>query len=154
MHTRWIHIIGAWDYLKWKHVIPIKREDDENEIISAKIIVYAGENEEYYSFITHEAYHALKDWMNYRASYGERINPESWLMRNLWKTTNMKYGSKTGLAQQPEQLKNSAIKSLIGKALFQQGVRPVLEEGNEDMILKDYMVSENILKLIVNNMHK
>ena len=63
--------------------------------------------------------------MNYRASYGERINPESWLMRNLWKTTNMKYGSKTGLAQQPEQLKSSAIKSLIGKALFQQGVRPV-----------------------------
>lgn len=67
--------------------------------------------------------------MNYRAAYGERINPESWLMRNLWKTTNMKYGSKTGLAQQPEQLKSSAIKSLIGKALFQQGVRPVLEEG-------------------------
>jgi hypothetical protein len=42
--------IGAWDFLKWKHVIPI--ENNNGSIVAAKIIVYAGEPEQYYSFIT------------------------------------------------------------------------------------------------------
>jgi len=46
--------IGAWDYLLWKHVSPIS--NDEGEIIAAKITVYGGDAEEYYSFITPEAY--------------------------------------------------------------------------------------------------
>jgi predicted RNase H-like nuclease (RuvC/YqgF family) len=66
--------------------------------------------------------------MDYRESYGEKITGENWLMRNLWKTTNMKYGSKNGLAQYPERLKSSGVKSLVGKALFQQNVRPILEK--------------------------
>jgi hypothetical protein len=37
--------LGAWDYLKWKHIIPIL--NDKNEIIAAKIRVYADEEEEY-----------------------------------------------------------------------------------------------------------
>lgn len=123
--------LGAWDYLKWKHIIPIRNEDDDGEIVAAKIIVYAGEIEKYYSFITAEAYRSLKDWMDHRESYGEKVKGESWLMRNLWKTTNMRYGSKSGLAQHPIQLKSSGIKSMICKALFQQGVRPVLENGNK-----------------------
>jgi integrase len=125
--------LGAWDYLRWKHIIPIKVETDNksDSVNGAKIIVYAGENEQYYSFITTEAYQSLKDWMDYRESYGEKITGESWLMRNLWKTTNMRYGSKTGLAQYPRPLKSSGIKSLVCKALFQQNVRPILEKGNK-----------------------
>ncbi len=42
--------LGAWDYLRWKHIIPIKNEN--NEVIAAKVRVYAGEKEEYLSFIT------------------------------------------------------------------------------------------------------
>jgi integrase len=123
--------LGAWDYLKWKHVIPIMDEEKNSEIIAAKIIVYAGDKEQYYSFITVEAYQSLKDWMVHRESYGEKITGDSWLMRNLWKTTNMRYGSKTGLAQNPLKLKSSGIKSLVGKALFQQNVRPVLEKDKK-----------------------
>ena len=63
--------LGAWDYLKWKDVVPI--HDEENEIIAAKLVVYRGEPEEYYSFITPEAYNAVKEWMNFRISYGEVI---------------------------------------------------------------------------------
>jgi hypothetical protein len=73
--------LGAWDYLKWKHVIPI--ENKEGEIIAAKLIIYAGEPEEYYCFITPEAYNALKNWMEYRSAAGEEIKGESWLMRNM-----------------------------------------------------------------------
>jgi hypothetical protein len=33
--------VGSWDNLRWKHIIPIK--NDDNSTIAAKIIVYAGE---------------------------------------------------------------------------------------------------------------
>lgn len=123
--------LGAWDYLEWKHVTPVMNEEKSSEVIAAKILVYAGENEQYYSFITNEAYQSLKDWMDYRESYGEKITGESWLMRNLWKTTNMRYGSKSGLAQHPIRLRSSGIKSMICKALFQQNIRPILQNGNK-----------------------
>src|SRR5919198_3116028 len=44
--------IGAWDYLKWKHVTPMFLERGNDEIIAAKLIVYSDDSEEYYTFIT------------------------------------------------------------------------------------------------------
>ena len=88
--------LGAWDYLKWKNVKPIY--DNAGEVISAKLEVYSGDFEEYYTFITPEAYTAVKEWMDFRASYGENITGDSWLMRDLWQTTNMSYGARWGLA--------------------------------------------------------
>lgn len=44
--------LGAWDYLKWKYIIPIERK---GKVIAAKIIVYPGDVEEYFTFITPEA---------------------------------------------------------------------------------------------------
>jgi hypothetical protein len=32
--------VGAWDYLRWKHVIPIKDDKKEEVIVAAKLIVY------------------------------------------------------------------------------------------------------------------
>jgi len=49
----------------------------------------------------------------------------------MWKTTNITYGAKLGYAKTPEKLKSSGIRSLLSKALFQQGVRGVIQEGNK-----------------------
>jgi hypothetical protein len=38
--------VGAWDYLRWKHVIPLK--NDKGDIIATKLIVYNEEHDEYY----------------------------------------------------------------------------------------------------------
>jgi hypothetical protein len=84
--------IGAWDSLQWKHVTSIP--NDNGEVIAAKLLIYPGDSEEYYCFITNEAYAALKDWMNYRSNHGENITSDSWLMRDLWQTTEMNYGAK------------------------------------------------------------
>jgi len=73
--------LGAWDYLLWGHINPIK---NGNNVIAAKIKVYAGDDEEYFSFITPEAYYTLEKWIKYRAESGEIINENSWLMRQLW----------------------------------------------------------------------
>ena len=40
--------IGAWDYLRWGNIQPIERE---SKIVTAKIIVYAGESELYFSYM-------------------------------------------------------------------------------------------------------
>jgi integrase len=51
--------LGAWDYLKWGHIRPIERDD---EIVASKVIVYAGEDEEYFTFISKEATFSLISW--------------------------------------------------------------------------------------------
>ena len=67
--------LGAWDYLRWKHVIP--KSNDKGEVIATKLVIYAEEEDEYFTFITPEAYNALKDWMDFRISCGENITGES-----------------------------------------------------------------------------
>jgi hypothetical protein len=124
--------LGAWDYLQWKHVSPTNSENaKDGEVIAAKLIVYADEAEEYYTFITPEAYYALKDWMDFRASYGEKITGESWIMRDLWQTTNMNYGARWGLATNPKRLQSIAVKRLLDRALWEQGIRHTLPAGKK-----------------------
>jgi len=56
--------IRSWDYLKWKHIIPLK-DKSNNNVIAAKITVFdTKNNKEYFSFITPEAYYSLKGWIN------------------------------------------------------------------------------------------
>jgi hypothetical protein len=119
--------LGAWDYLRWKHVFAIK--DVRGEVIAAKVIIYAEEEDEYYTYITPEAYIALKNWMDFRVGYGEKITGESWLMRDLWQTTNQKYGARWGLATNPKKLHSIAIKRLLSRALWEQGIRHALAPG-------------------------
>jgi len=127
--------VGAWNYLRWKHVTAIT-DEKTGKILAAKLLVYAGEPEEYYSFITIEAYNSLKDWMDFRASYGENITGESWLMRNIWRTADIKRGGeeattsttakggRVGLVTQPKKLASNAIQKLLSRALSEQGIRP------------------------------
>jgi hypothetical protein len=126
--------VGAFDYLKWKHIVPL--HDEKGNIIAAKMIIYPGDREEYFTFITTEAYDALKEWMNFRLSFGEQINGESWIMRDIWQTTNVDYGAKWGLATIPKKLQSSAIKRLINRALWEQGIRHPLKNGERRHELK------------------
>ncbi|MGH9977591.1 MAG: hypothetical protein ACRD8Z_17415, partial [Nitrososphaeraceae archaeon] len=118
--------LGAWDFLQWKHVSPVC--DEKGNLLGAKLIVYAGELEEYYTFVTPEAYDALKEWMDFRSSYGENVTGASWLMRDIWQTTNINYGAKLGLATAPKKLKSGGIKRLLERALWEQGIRQPLPD--------------------------
>jgi integrase len=117
--------IGAWDYLQWGHIRPIERN---NEVIAAKIIVYAGEDEEYFTYISPEAWRALVDWKNYRQSSGELINDESWVMRDLWDT---RVAQGRGLASCPKKLASLGVKRLMERAIWAQGLRKKLEPGKK-----------------------
>ena len=62
--------------MQWKNISSIS-SNTTGEIIAAKILIYPGDREEYYTFITPEAYNELKEWMDFRAEYGEKINGDS-----------------------------------------------------------------------------
>src|SRR5215207_9127750 len=110
--------LGAWDYLRWKDIQPIERQ---GKVIAAKIVVYAGDDEEYFSFITAEAYMELQKWMQYRQDGGEEIHGNSSVMRRLWDTKKGYYHH--GTIKKPEKLKSSGIKRLMEDALWTQGIR-------------------------------
>lgn len=121
--------LGAWDYLKLKDVIPML--DEKGDIVAAKLIVYSGEPEEYFTFISQESYNFLNEWIEFRRSYGEKITENSWLIRDIWQTTNVKYGANWGLATIPKKLESVAIKRIIDRALRIQGIRKNLVEGQK-----------------------
>jgi integrase len=118
--------LGAWEYLKWGHIRPIEKDGN---IVAAKIIVYAGEDDEYFSFISRESYLLLLDWINYRKNSGETISEESWLMRDLWDTGAVQGGR--GLVTKPQKLAPAGIKRLIERAIWAQGLRKKLENGKK-----------------------
>ena len=103
---------GAWDYLRWRDISPIMKD---GKIIAAKITVYAEEDEEYFSFISNEAYEALNDWMDYREQCGELISENSWVIRNLWDVTTPKG---KGIVTVPKKLKLTGVKRLVERALW------------------------------------
>lgn len=113
---------GAWDYLKWGHINPIERH---GHIVAAKIRVYADDPEEYYFFITPEAFRVLKDWMDYRVSHGETITKDSWVMRDVWRTSDVKLGAggRSGLATIPKKIQSGTVQRLLERALEDQGLR-------------------------------
>jgi len=117
--------VGAWDYLKWKHITPVEKN---GEIVAGRIIVYAGEEEEYFTFITPEAYHELQRWKEYRKQSGEQLTEDNWVMRQIW---NTKKGYTRGLACLPKKLASEGIRRLVEDALWTQGIRKKLELGKK-----------------------
>jgi hypothetical protein len=117
--------VGAWDYLKWSDIVPVIRR---GRLIAAKIIVYAGEDDQYFSLITPEAYRALESWMKYRNDWGEDVTGISWVMRDLWYVARPRH---KGEIQQPNKLQSVGVKRLMERALWAQGVRTRLEPGKK-----------------------
>jgi integrase len=123
--------VGSWDYLQWKHVIPI---ETDGILVAAKLIVRNTKinNRSYYTFITPEAYFELKNWMDFREMHGETITAESWLIRDTWQKLERSRRQNGGLARFPNKIGSLSIKNMIYHAWKIQGVREmVLEPGKK-----------------------
>ena len=62
------------------------------------------------------------EWKDYRIKDGEIVTDESWVMRDLWRTTNVKHGVK-GLATCPRKLTYSGVQKVLDRAVWKQGLR-------------------------------
>jgi integrase len=100
-----------WDYLIWKkrklekegkfedaNKIVIQ-DEDKHVILAAKIITYPGEPEQRFTFISPEAYDALRDYMNFRGRDGEKITDDSVIIRDEWQTTDAVKRGRIGVGQ-------------------------------------------------------
>jgi integrase len=122
--------VGAWDYLKYGHITPIERR---GKLVSARVLVYAGTPDWYISLLTPEAYREVEAWIKFRNQCGEKISPDSWVMRDLWDTEAAirKNMHTTGLVTMPKKLSSVGVKRLIERALWAQGLRRDLEDGKK-----------------------
>ncbi|QLH11286.1 hypothetical protein DSQ20_07280 [Nitrosarchaeum sp. AC2] len=116
--------IGAWNYLRWGDITPIERN---GEVLGAKLIVYRGEAEEYFTFITPEAYEAIQEYIDFRIAHREKITEKSWVLRDEFDVAK----SSRGIATIPRKLQSSGLKRLIERALWAQGLRKPLEKGEK-----------------------
>jgi hypothetical protein len=126
--------VEAWEYLRWGHIQPHERD---GKIVAAKMYVNVGKRStrkrrQYYTYITPEAYFAVKEWMDYRASCGEKIEKESLIMRDAWQTTNIPHGKGAkGLATCPKKISYSGLLKIIDRAYWTQGLRQPLSDGKK-----------------------
>jgi hypothetical protein len=120
--------VGAWDHLKWGHVSPLLRD---GKLIAAKIKVYFDEDDEYFTFITSEAYLSLESWMKHRNTCGEHITKDSWVMRDLWNAARLPKKEEKGKINDPIKLQSIGIRRLVERALWAQGIRTELETGKK-----------------------
>ena len=132
--------LGFWENARWKQIIPIEKN---GVVVAAKLIVYPGTDEEYFTFISISAYNELMKWKAYRIQSGEIVTEESFIMRQIWKT---KKGYTRGLITVPVQLKPEGIKRLVEDALWTQGIRENSKMVSDAIHFKPIMDSENGLK--------
>jgi hypothetical protein len=62
--------LGAWDNLRWRDVEPMVSGDQA--VVAAMMTVYDEEPDEYATFVSYEAYQALKEWIDYRMQAGKK----------------------------------------------------------------------------------
>ena len=116
--------VGAWEEIQWKHITPIYKDKNNKILLAAKLLVYPGDKEEYYTFLTVEAYNALNEWMDFRKCHGEKITGDSPVMRDLWQIIDLpkRHGRSVGFACDPEKITSYAIKNIIYRALRSQNI--------------------------------
>jgi hypothetical protein len=114
--------LGAWDYLNVEDITPIERD---GKILAAKVRVYGGTEDEYYTFISPEAHSAFQEYLEFRKSFGERVGPKSPVMRDLFVPDRGAQGE----PHLPKRLKSSGIKRMMEDALKGTGIRKPLQEG-------------------------
>jgi len=134
--------VGAWNWLRWKHVTPIY-ERNNNSLSAAKILVYAGERDEYFTFITPEAFKVLKNYIDFRQLHGEEITGESWVIRDTWQKLDKRHGHRIGQAQNPKRLDSEGIRRMIYDAWKVQGV---IEKTNGENRNNDFKSSHGFRK--------
>ena len=114
--------LGAFEFLNYGDIEPIKRN---GVLVAAKITIYKGTNEEYFSYITPECYHAIEDYFQFRKDSGEKITTDSPVIRDLFHPDR---GAK-GEPHLPKRLEILGVKRLIEDALKGTGLRKKLAKG-------------------------
>jgi integrase len=111
--------VGAIDYLTWRDVEPII---EAGEVVSARLIVYRGDSEEYQTFITPECYRALLDYRRRREAIVEKVVPTSPLIRDMWDDERYR-PHKNEDPKVARPLNSKVVRNLVRKLLWKLELR-------------------------------
>lgn len=112
--------IGAWDYLNWGHVEPFQVD---GKTVAGKLTVYAGEPEEYFTFINPEACAKLEEYIKFRQQHGETVTKDSPLARDRWRTSGTRPWQFSGDVKRPVRLQSLGVKRLFEDMMWKLGFR-------------------------------
>ncbi len=104
--------------MSWGNVTPIELD---GQISAAKLLIYPGDREQYFTFCTSEAFSRLSEYMDLRASQGEIITKNSPLLRDRWQSSPK--GSPKGRIETPTRLASGGVKRILENALWKYGLR-------------------------------
>lgn len=114
--------VGLFDYLSYGDIGSIV---EDGKVIAAKIRIYKGSDEEYFSFITPQAYWEVEEYVSFRKDQGEKITPDSPVLRDLFKPDHLGRGT----SDSPKRFGSNLVRHLVEDALKASGLRRKLEVG-------------------------
>ena len=109
--------IGSIDYLRWKDFQEVELEGRK----MARVTIYAGEPEEYYSFVSPECWEYLLRYRERREGVGEKVVP-------LSPVFIMEYDKREFDPADVKPVKVRTLKAQLGVLLGQIGLRTLLVE--------------------------
>jgi len=138
--------VGAFKWLNFGDIEPVFEHGGKYEVVPfteyepclalgwkflcAKVTVYRNEPEEYYTFITPEAFNALWQYKKERERYGEIITPSSPLIRDKWDYLHGLNLNSPSIAK-PKRLSSKYISNTILRRLWFLGLRNEHKRAHE-----------------------
>ncbi len=113
--------VGALPDLKVRHLTIIEKYR------IYRITVYEGTNDEYLTFCTPECTNSIDSWLEYRRRAGEKIIPESYLIREQFDINDSLQVAR------PKRIKENSIQFFLHEKMIQAGIRQKVNilEGQE-----------------------
>lgn len=104
--------VGAFDGMTVKHVEPIKKD---GEIAAARVRVYPQAREEYQALISPEAWGAFEFYLSHRRENGEKVGPDSPVLRNRYRDGKAGHGVRA--------LDTSTLQGILHRRSLRLGLR-------------------------------
>lgn len=120
--------MGALEGICIKHLQPMTQN---GRPVAAKLTVYAGESEEYNTFVTLETYELLQEYLSYRRRAGENITPDSPLIRDKFEAESLRKKMKNGDVRIPQKCTTRLISHYFNRLFFQYGFRTEKKKRHE-----------------------
>jgi hypothetical protein len=87
-----------------------------SRVLAGRLVVYRGEPEEYFTFVTPEAVQAIEDCLAVRRREGESLNDKSPLIKGEWKWAKKKAGG-------PQRLSTKTMSKALEGILARAGLK-------------------------------
>ncbi|MDG7011598.1 MAG: hypothetical protein JRN11_05925 [Nitrososphaerota archaeon] len=108
--------VGAWDYMCVRDVEPVERD---GRVAAAKVTVYRGEPEQYFTYVTPEAWGVCRQYLEYRRAHGEDVLPGAPLVRDEFAVSQ----GRKGTASVVKRLGSREIERELFRILGKSGLR-------------------------------